>query len=100
MAVIGVNALSRFYPIGAIPSQLPPVQNTEQPVALMSERPKLSATLRIHTDWTWGNTGWLIDRVLISQTILSHDLACVTHSLIACKQIMNVHSARINVFEI
>src|SRR5713101_1942556 len=100
VTVISVYTLLRLRPIRSIAAQLPPVQNAEQSVTLMPECPKLSSTLWIRAEGARCNGGRLINGVLILKAILGHDLTGFEHSLVAGKQVMDMHGARVNVFEV
>src|SRR5258705_1464250 len=100
MLMVCINTLPRLCPIDAISCQLPTVQNPEESIALVPKRPKVPATLRICSGWALCDASWLIDGVLILNTILGHDLPSFTHSIVARQQIMNVHGAGVDIFEI
>src|ERR1700681_4177277 len=99
MLLICINALLRFQRVSGISRLLPTVQTSEEAVTLMSHSPNFSPPLRIRSGWAWGDPGWLINRVLVLNAIHSHDPSGVAHSFVAGKQVMNVHSAGIHVFE-
>src|SRR5258705_10502632 len=100
MLMVCINRLPRLFPIDAISCQLPTMQNPEESIALVPQRPKVPATLRICSDRARCDSGWLIDGVLILNTVVGHDLPSFTHSIVARQQIMNVHGARVDIFEI
>ena len=83
MFVISIHTLARPGPIFLLTSHLPTVQDSKQPVALMPERPEVSAAFWIDPEWNRLNQVRAVNRVLTIEAILSHHLATRERSLVS-----------------
>ena len=100
MFVIGIHTFTCFVPVLLVAGHFPAVQNTEKPVGLMPQRPKVSTFFRIDSEWDCLNLRRAVNGILMLEAVLSHQLSVVERSLISSEQIVNVHCSRINIFQI
>src|SRR6266508_4612091 len=76
------------------------MQDAQQTICLVSECPKITPAFVITPERNGFNELGTVNRFLILNAILGHQLAGNERAFIAGQQVMNVHSARINVFKI
>src|ERR1044071_9641484 len=99
MFVISVNTRARLLPVSRLARHLPTVEDAEQAVALVAERPELPPLLGVFVRVARSHAGRAVDGLRVSLTIARHHAPGFERALVAREQVVQVHRARVDVLD-